>query len=314
MFLPFSGVWSVSGSVFAAPARHVLSILLESRCFMVTVYLKGKHKKKRKPMSSPANPTKPSGQAVDPDNAAANKGSEPPKDSSLPPKIEPTPPTEKNANHCKPDGTPAWKITLEVGAILVGIYVAWVYHGQLQEMIESNKLTRESLESVQAAVVSFSAPQIKVTPFADKRFPYWMFVTPFTNGGNTATRTGQVYWNVFAPTERIPDDYAFRDQGSGNGGTFILGPKETSYTKPIAIPDDVVQDMLARRKRIYFYGWAAYRDRFKETPDRVTEFCYEFWNFIETGKNMESQVNVCQHHNCYDDECPDYKERIRAIR
>jgi len=190
--------------------------------------------------------------------------------------------------------------------------VALVYCGQLYQMVESNRLTRESVEAVQAAVVSFSSSQIKVSP--KENFPYYMFVTPFTNGGNTATRTGQVYWSVITPTEKIPDDYTFPDQGkAGNGRTFILGPKQTANTKPIAIPDDVVKNMLARHVRIYFYGWAAYRDRFKETPDRVTEFCYEFWDIIKNGTEMESQINVCEHHNCYDDECPDYKERIKAI-
>jgi hypothetical protein len=194
--------------------------------------------------------------------------------------------------------------------------VALIYCGQLYQMIDQNRLTRESFKAVQGAVVSFSAPQIKVTPYADKRFPFYMFVTPFTNGGDTATKTGRVYWSVLKPpeSEPIPDNYTFPDQGTGNGGTFALGPKQTAYTKPIAIEDGIVQDMLARRTRIYFYGWAAYRDRFEDTPDRVTEFCYEFWNIIKTGENMEGQVNVCQHHNCYDDECPDYKERIKAIR
>ncbi len=205
----------------------------------------------------------------------------------------------------------------KISAALLFI-VALIYSLQLLQMVISNKLTRESVEVVQAAVVSLTNTEIKQTP--KENFPYYLFMTPFVNGGNTATRTGKVYWSVYVPpfSKPIPEDYTFPDQGmdEGNGGTFILGPKQTAYTRPIGIPKNLVQDMLARDRRIYFYGWATYRDRFKETPNRLTEFCYEFWNIVTNPPSTEEGiiVNVCEHHNCYDDECPDYKEKTKAMR
>src|SRR5580704_12433712 len=47
----------------------------------------------------------------------------------------------------------------QVGLGVIGIVALWIYHAQLVALIESNRINRESLESVQRAFVIFDAIQ-----------------------------------------------------------------------------------------------------------------------------------------------------------
>jgi hypothetical protein len=96
--------------------------------------LKGKYKKKHKRMSSPETPIQPLANGAAPHGAAVNKGAKAKSDTTIHPEIEPSPKTERDAYHCKADGTPWWKITLEFGAVFIGLIVAIIYYCQLKTM------------------------------------------------------------------------------------------------------------------------------------------------------------------------------------
>jgi hypothetical protein len=54
-----------------------------------------------------------------------------------------------------------WHFFTQIVLLLVGVYVAWIYSRQLDQMIESNHLNQEALVSVQRAFVQwggFSIP------------------------------------------------------------------------------------------------------------------------------------------------------------
>jgi len=101
--------------------------------------------------------------AVDPQQTADGKTPETTGNSPLGPKIEPSQTKKNKTEHSKPDQTPAWKIVFEVSAIIVGCYVAWIYHGQLSvmqgqltEMQGSSKRSDEQFQVDQRAWVSVS--------------------------------------------------------------------------------------------------------------------------------------------------------------
>lgn len=251
--------------------------------------MKGKYNKKNKGRHHPRGPI---GGEAEQSDATANQTSTQAKD-----EVKPVP-EEK---------TRSW---IPATTLVVGVVVCIIYYFQLRAMVQSNEMNRESLETVQGAVVSFSAPEIKTSPASGKQIDFWLFSVPFNNGGSTSTKNGQMYWSMLVRPEPIPDDFTFPDQGSGKSGTFALGPKQSANTPAIQVRDAVVKEVLARHTHMYLYGWATYRDRFKFTPDRRTEFCYEFVRIVAPSEEtFESQVNLCEHHNCYDDECPDYKSR-----
>ena len=76
---------------------------------------------------------------------------------------------------------------------------------------------------------------------------------------------------------------------------------------------------MSRGRHLYFWGWMAYRDVFPGTPIRLTEYCVELANVTATGEehtspstNFNWTTQPCPvAHNCYDEYCPDYEERIQ---
>src|SRR5450432_2656077 len=103
-----------------------------------------------------SNPIKPSQQgigAVSPHETSGEEAQKSPKNPSIIPKTTPPQKKKEETEHCKPDQTPWWKMFLEAAAVAVGIVVAIIYGLQLGQMIDSNKLSRESLESVQRAFI-----------------------------------------------------------------------------------------------------------------------------------------------------------------
>ena len=81
---------------------------------------------------------------VHPKHTAETKASEPARYPAPPPHVPPAPKRETETCTCKPDMTPRWKMVLETIAVFIGLYVAFVYSGQLSQMIESNKLNRDA--------------------------------------------------------------------------------------------------------------------------------------------------------------------------
>src|SRR5438132_107630 len=71
---------------------------------------------------------------------------------------DPIPPAEsRDPNYnSKPAPRTNWQTIIEIAVFLVGIYVAYIYSGQLNQMIESNRINRDALQSVQRAFVTFS--------------------------------------------------------------------------------------------------------------------------------------------------------------
>src|SRR5271157_2164833 len=93
--------------------------------------------------------------SVDPQNNASTPPEESPPDPNLVSQVPPpvTPKTERT--YTNPDPTPLWKIILEFGAIAVGIIVAWIYYGQLNQMIESNRIAKDAYQSGQRAFIVY---------------------------------------------------------------------------------------------------------------------------------------------------------------
>src|SRR5271170_185223 len=125
---------------------------------------------------------------IQPQNAAGAKTAKSPENPLLPPQVPPAPKNSKKTHTCKPDMAPLWKMVLEVGAVIVGLYVAWVYSGQLAQMIESNKINKEAFESVQRAFLvcyDISQDRFRIHPNPKETEGVWSFTMPCENTGTT---------------------------------------------------------------------------------------------------------------------------------
>jgi hypothetical protein len=229
--------------------------------------LKGKYKKKREHMSSPADPVqqpiKPKGHQ----EASANKSPDTKDKPLLPPKVVPPQKHEAGSCHCKPDATPLWKVVLECGAIFVGIIVAIIYYAQWLAMDKTMKIDQRAWVGVK---------QINGTVEPGKAFnPYAVA----TNYGKTPALEVTDY-AVMAFEEKPIDDVAdFIKKSKHNpkildGGAIfptanlnIGGYGETS-------PDVTAARILAiegGRLYFYFFGEIHYKDIFGDWHG--THFC-----------------------------------------
>lgn len=137
------------------------------------------------------------------------------------------------------------------------------------------------------------------------------------NTGTTPARTVQIMTTWASVATQLPYDFPFpyKYPPGTVPSTFVLGPKQTMATSTY-IPIERFAD-LNTGKFLYLYGQAVYRDVFGNTPARLTEYCSEITRVETNGLPMDdpnakfifSGVQ-CPIHNCYDEDCPDYKKRI----
>jgi hypothetical protein len=218
------------------------------------------------------------------------------------------------------------QVVLDGLLLIIGIRLACIYSGQLEQMIESNKISRESLESVQRAFVVFSnfSPQ----RIRDRTGTYMWEVPPqFENSGNTpAIRAVSIPSAATSDTGGIPEEL-FRN---GNGGNSVLtrdtiAPKATLIPTmgPITESDIFGSDIGSHYEKflgrdhqvtnLYFFGWVVYNDVLPHTGPHLTEYCKLMGQHALIPTNppqIQWNFTTCRKHNCTDEYCPDYAEIV----
>lgn len=261
--------------------------------------------------SKPIQPVQPLIDAVAPKKTASGKAPESPVKPTVPPRASP-PEDKKEGKKCKPDQTPWWKIVLETAVVLVGVYVATIYSGQLGQMIESNKITREALETVQRAFVFPGTPQVTRSI---KKTTVESVILRFSwiNSGTTPTRNmtthisyGQ-YPNGLPPNFDFPDGWSSKDEATHINTPIGLGPHGDAGVELEPFPAQDIKAIQLHKTKVFIWGWARYHDIFKNTPEHVSEVCYELVGFhgdpLVPSESGGVILNNCATHNCFDSEC-----------
>jgi hypothetical protein len=259
---------------------------------------------------------------------SANKSPAPTKAEAMP--LHDTP-TDKKAvsteQKSKPNATPWWKMVLEAVAVLVGIYVAFIYSRQLTQMIESNKISRESLTSVQRAFVTFNTVQYTRFVNPDANGQQWQFNGELINNGTTPAIQAVQRFVVDELPNGLSEETFTGDFSEQKANVGTVGPKATYTVGPALKSDqfvfmgqkiDLEHPERARaiqiEKHIYFWGWAAYRDIFRNTPLHLTEFCAVLNGMsINRTKQVQLYFSKCPVHNCTDEYCSDYETIKRGL-
>jgi hypothetical protein len=197
-----------------------------------------------------------------------------------------------------------------------------VSYFQWQAALESNKINRESLQSVQRPFLLFEGIEggIVTTHTASSEHEDLRLHAKILNAGNTTAN--ELSRNLFGgslanePTER---------QFKGDGRTPIikgvLGPKAFHFTGDVVVPSAFFGLDKARTTRpvqpirsergFYLWGWVVYRDVFPGTKVHVTEFCQILTTITQKELSSASfEFTDCKQHNCADGECDDYKELV----
>lgn len=206
-------------------------------------------------------------------------------------------------------------------------------YDQVGKLQESNSINREALESVQRAYVTFPpSPELHAI-----NLPSGILFTldmPIENAGNTMARGEKDRVSCVTPIGLLPNNYTFPDIDGGpetNCGTpwaatgaNTIPAKGSMFSQTIVIDGKMLVEYMQQNpgpprvgepdhptRNVFLYGWTTYRDIFKGTPEHLTEFCRTLTMLSRQGQNMQDSWGYCPMHNCTDEECPDYKKRIK---
>jgi hypothetical protein len=118
--------------------------------------------------------------------------------------------------------------------------------------------------------------------------------------------------------------------------TSVVGPKGL-YGTIVQVPKDTLVATWHGKSRLFFWGAVVYKDVFPDDPDRLSEFCVEMThitvgsmqpNIQATPPQIPTPISIddlpativgaqwqaCREHNCYDEGCKDYAERVKEAR
>jgi hypothetical protein len=172
------------------------------------------------------------------------------------------------------------------------------------------------------------------------------FSLNWINSGNTPASDVFIQANVQAWRSDLPLNYDFPENKENTLG--VIGPKNTYGTLARVSKVDLMDSWVAN-SRIFFWGSVVYKDIFPEDPSRLSEFCVEMThvtfaaapppaqsatdkappkkspisatippaNTEPTGPRavvggvVAFQWQACREHNCYDQGCKDYYQRVK---
>jgi hypothetical protein len=143
-----------------------------------------------------------------------------------------------NSNHM-----PSWRdrhIVVQLLIFVVTIAIATIYRGQLKEMVESNRISRESLQSVQRSYVNFAGitASVGLTSPDEKKRIGQMLNLNWVNSGNTPAKRAVTLGNFQAWRGNLPSEFDFHDiDKSVPPVRAILAPHDVLPVQ-IAIPID----------------------------------------------------------------------------
>lgn len=140
--------------------------------------------------------------------------------------------------------------------------------------------------TIQRAFVFLSTIEAHVINANVHIMPKW------ENSGSTAANPAKSYgnWKTFIGPPPANYDWPDLDQTANplprrtGGDAFHMGPRSTKYSQSCEVPIAFIEEVRARRQRLFVWGWIEYEDAFADTPSHRTEFCNEV---IVTGMGKD---------------------------
>jgi hypothetical protein len=137
----------------------------------------------------------------------------------------------------------------------------------------------------------------------------WRFVPHWMNTGNTPTRNMLNHVSMAWPTSALPDNWHFPDYWNRGAPRLLAplcaAPHATVEGQDIVVPVDIIADVIAGHKFLYFWGWATYDDVFPTTNRHVTRFAVRI--VIGGDARNSDRISFAYRHlgqyNCSDEEC-----------
>jgi len=142
----------------------------------------------------------------------------------------------------------------------------------------------------------------------------------WVNNGTTPTQTAVAQYNVANWSDRPTHGFDFGQLPQAERQEYVLGPKASWEVISVPLSFDMLATAISGR-HVFAWGWVVYRDIFKGSPPRLSEFCFELTNPKWRGGDRTSPSTLfsvdtlpCQTHNCYDEYCDDYPKLSQEIK
>ncbi len=192
---------------------------------------------------------------------------------------------------------------------------------QLVIATESNQISREALESVQRAFITFDHHEISRSAALGSEEFFYEFMPIFQNSGITPARITAVSIDMGGPHEPTEKQFI----GNPNFVPITLGPKALQpigpkrrfekeiYGADLGLHFEKLRPGM-KPKSFVLWTWMVYRDVFPHTDAHVTEFCEGLTDaFIRQGA-INFITRSCGQHNCTDKDCADYDEIVKLAQ
>lgn len=181
-----------------------------------------------------------------------------------------------------------------------------------------SNITKDILLKNQTAYINFKTISgKKIADPQGKKLIGIEFHVEWENSGTTPTKKARSSSNRQVWPTELPKGFGFEDLEKVEKRSTIIGPKQTVSSSLIVPIDDLIK-VRQRKSHLFFWGSVIYNDAFIGTPIRVTEFCQEIINVRSTKPDLTDlstditwDILPCSEHNCYDEDCPDYRSQIK---
>jgi hypothetical protein len=204
---------------------------------------------------------------------------------------------------------------------------------------ETARTSERAFRSSERAFLSFNGPRVdsrENTP--DGRWTRQEFLLDWTNSGNTPAKAVVIQTGGQPFLGDLPTGFEF-PLASPKTAT-VVGPK-AHYATSVHISREMLeQSWKGQGVRLFIWGSVLYKDIFPTDPERLTDFCIELTHLalgVPSSAPPESrrpdqisaapasfdnpnatltgyQWQACKEHNCYDEDCKDYADRVRDLR
>jgi len=222
----------------------------------------------------------------------------------------------------KPEHANAIMAIFTVLIFLATLGYAWVALKQWSAMKDSNRISRESLESVQRAFITplnISARKVQEGPGVF----LWGFTPHLENSGTTpAVNAINSYCADRLGGE--PGENDFEGPKNFERAPITIGPKAAPKLKELMVTEKTAfgqeigtnptPGMIKKGpESLFVWGWVMYNDVFPNTKIHLTEFCESMGaiSSLPDGKAISITYYSCAHHNCTDEYCEDYEQMVK---
>jgi hypothetical protein len=189
----------------------------------------------------------------------------------------------------------------------VGVLITLVFTGQgTRAASRQVHLSRHALISTDRAFLFPKGCVLQAsTSVESKQIQHWLIYMQWENTGKTPPRYVRTQSVRTILPSRLPNDFDFSSFYVVADIQLLIPPGNIIQSDRFIITLEQMDDIIAGKQHLYFFGWIEYDDVFEGTPRHRTEFCH-YMTGSGNPRNQETfsyRFSFHRKHNGADEEC-----------